>query len=102
MIQNSEQSLKRIARHQSDSHIEEVKEEESPPIEKEESPQQNIEHIYQLKVDNFDPNHASEDDWSICSERIHQEDTKIPELPTPNPNPLDKDRSVFEILSSKI
>lgn len=52
--------------------------------------------------DNFllESDHASEDDWSICSERIHDNDIDMRELPPFNPNTTE--RNTFEIFAIKL
>ena len=48
----------------------------------------------------YDQEHASEDDWSICSEHYAPDDIISPQVPQFNPNTLD--RNSFKLVAQKI
>lgn len=50
--------------------------------------------------DDYDPEHASEDDWSICSEHVTVDEIIAPQVPLTNPNTLD--RNSFDLVAQKI
>jgi hypothetical protein len=54
----------------------------------------------QQPIDGSDPEHASEDDWSICSEHVAPDEVISPQVPQFNPNTLD--RNSFELVAQKI